>query len=72
MDKHARAADAAILDLLPKTKRRALIAVLIDLAELAQQAAEKRDREAKRQAKRQAKQKAHEARKTEKAQRKRA
>jgi len=72
MDKHARAADAAILDLLPKTKRRALLAILIDLAGLAQNAAEKRDRDAKRQAKRQAKQKAREGSKTEKAQRKRA
>jgi len=72
MDKHARAADAAILDLLPKTKRRALVAILRDLSELAQEAAAKKDRDAKRQAKRQAKQKAHEASKTEKAQRKHA
>lgn len=71
MDKHARAADAAILDLLSKPKRRALVNILAELSDLAQEAAEKRDRDAKRQAKRQAKEKAREATKAEKANRKR-
>jgi DNA-binding MarR family transcriptional regulator len=51
---HARAADAAILDLLPRTKRRSFLATLTKLSRLAEQAAEKREREAKRQAKRDA------------------
>jgi len=72
MDKHARAADAAILDLLSKPKRRALVAILAQLADLAQEAADRRDRDAKRQAKRQAKEKAREVSKAEKANRKRA
>jgi MarR family transcriptional regulator, temperature-dependent positive regulator of motility len=51
---HARAADAAILDLLPRTKRRTFLGTLTKLSRLAEQAAEKREREAKRQAKRDA------------------
>lgn len=58
--RHARAADAAILDLLPRTKRKALINTLVKLAKLADEAAEKAEREARRQAKREAKRKAHE------------
>lgn len=53
---HARAADAAILDLLPRTKRKALVETLTKLSKLAAEAAEKAEREAKRQAKRQARQ----------------
>ncbi len=53
---HARAADAAILDLLPRTKRKALVETLTKLSKLAAEAAEKAERAAKRQAKRQARQ----------------
>lgn len=52
--KHARAADAAILDLLPRTKRRTFLNTLTKLSRLAEQAAEKEEREIKRQAKREA------------------
>lgn len=51
---HARAADAAILDLLPRTKRRTFLNTLTKLSRLAEQAAAKADRETKRQAKRDA------------------
>lgn len=72
MDKHARAADAAILDLLSKPKRRSLVNILAELSELAQEAADKKERDAKRLAKRQAKQRAREASRAERPQRKRA
>lgn len=49
---HARAADAAILDLLPRTKRRAFLNTLIKLAKLSDQAAAKAERNARRQSKR--------------------
>jgi MarR family transcriptional regulator, temperature-dependent positive regulator of motility len=52
---HARAADAAILDLLPRTKGRTLLGTLTKLSKLADKAAEKAEREARRQAKRDAK-----------------
>lgn len=56
---HARAADAAILDLLPRTKRRTFLNTLNKLAKLAdkaaEKAAEKAGRDARRQAKRDAK-----------------
>lgn len=52
--RHARAADAAILDLLPRTKRRTFLNTLTKLSRLAQQAADKAEREVKRQAKRDA------------------
>jgi len=52
---HARAADAAILDALPRTKRRPFLNLLIRLAALAEETAEKAERDAKREAKRQAK-----------------
>jgi DNA-binding MarR family transcriptional regulator len=55
---HARAADAAILDLLPRTKRRTFLTTLTKLSKLADEAAAKTEREAKRQAKRQAKERA--------------
>lgn len=53
--RHARAADAAILDLLPRTKRRTFQNILVKLAKLADEAAEKADRQAKREAKREKK-----------------
>lgn len=53
---HARAADAAILDLLPRTKRKSFLATLSKLAKLSAEAAEKAERAAKRDAKRQARQ----------------
>lgn len=49
---HARAADAAILDLLPRTKRRTFLNILSKLAKLSDEAAEKAERQARRQAKR--------------------
>lgn len=52
---HARAADAAILDLLPRTKRRTFLNILMKLAKLSDEAAVKAEHEAKRQAKRAAK-----------------
>jgi len=52
---HARAADAAILDLLPKTKARSFLGILAKLAKLADEAAAKAERAAKRQAKREKK-----------------
>lgn len=51
---HARAADAAILDLLPRAKRRAFLGTLTKLAKLAEEAAEKAERQARKLAKRQA------------------
>lgn len=54
---HARAADAAILDALPRTKRRAFLNTLNKLAKVSDEAAAKADREAKRQAKRDARNK---------------
>jgi len=55
MDKPARAADAAVLDLLTKPKRRSFVATLIKLSKRADERAAKQEREAKRQAKREAK-----------------
>ncbi len=51
---HARAADAAILDLLPRTKRRTFINILERIAKLSADAAEKSERSARRRAKRKA------------------
>ena len=48
---HARAADAAILDLLPRTKRKSFVATLVKLSKLAAEQAEKDERAAKREAK---------------------
>lgn len=56
--KHARAADAAILDALPRTKKRPFLNLLTKLAAYADESAEKAEREAKREAKHQAKQRA--------------
>jgi MarR family transcriptional regulator, temperature-dependent positive regulator of motility len=52
---HARAADAAILDLLPRTKRRTFLSTLTKLAKLADKARERAERDARRQAKRDSK-----------------
>jgi DNA-binding PadR family transcriptional regulator len=49
---HALAANAAILDLLPRTKRRAFLEILSKLAKLADEAAKKAERDAKREIKR--------------------
>lgn len=54
---HARAADAAILDMLPRTKAKSLQGVLTKLAKLADEATEKAERAARRQAKRDARKK---------------
>jgi DNA-binding MarR family transcriptional regulator len=55
---HARAADAAILDALPKTKRRAFLTTLTKLAKISDEAAAKADREERKQAKRTRKERA--------------
>lgn len=49
---HAIAANAAVLDLLPRTKRRTFFNILSKLAKLADEAAARAEREAKRNAKR--------------------
>lgn len=51
---HARAADAAILDLLPRTKARAFLTTLTKLAKLAEAATLRAEREHRKQAKRRA------------------
>jgi DNA-binding MarR family transcriptional regulator len=61
---HARAADAAILDLLPRAKRRSFLGTLTKLSKLAEEAAEKAERHARKLAKRQARD-AQKARKQE-------
>ncbi|MBC7769179.1 MAG: MarR family transcriptional regulator [Phycisphaerales bacterium] len=55
---HARAADAAILDALPRTKGRTFLNVLTKLAKLSDELAEKADREARKKAKKEARAKA--------------
>jgi DNA-binding MarR family transcriptional regulator len=57
---HARAADAAILDLLAKPKGRSFLATLSKLAKLGDAATAKTEREHKKQAKRKARQRAAE------------
>jgi MarR family transcriptional regulator, temperature-dependent positive regulator of motility len=59
--RHARAADAAILDLLPRTKAKSLQSILTKLSKLADEAAAKADRAARRQAKREARSKKRDA-----------
>jgi DNA-binding MarR family transcriptional regulator len=54
---HARAADAAILDLLPRAKRKAFMNTLLRLCELSDKRAARAEREARRLAKREARQK---------------
>jgi DNA-binding MarR family transcriptional regulator len=54
---HARAADAAILDLLSPRKRKAFLSMLAELSRLAEEAEAKAERRARRQAKRQAREK---------------
>ncbi len=51
---HARAADAAILDLLPRTKGKSFLSTLAKLAKLSAEQVEKAERAAKREAKKQA------------------
>jgi DNA-binding MarR family transcriptional regulator len=58
---HARAADAAILDLLPRTKAKSFQNILTKLSKLADEAAAKAERAARRQAKREARKKLREA-----------
>ncbi len=55
---HARAADAAILDLLPRTKRRTFLNTLTKLSKLAEAATAKAEREQKKLAKRHARERA--------------
>lgn len=69
MTKHARAADAAILDLLPRTKRRTFLNTLTKLSKLAEEAAVKAEREQKKRAKREARAQAAEAKKRDRRQR---
>lgn len=59
--RHARAADAAILDMLPRTKSKSLQSILMKLAKLADEAAAKAERAARRQAKREARSKKRDA-----------
>ena len=59
--RHARAADAAILDILPRTKAKSLQSILTKLAKLADEAAARAERVARRQAKREARNKKREA-----------
>jgi hypothetical protein len=63
---HARAADAAILDLLTGPKRRTFLNTLTKLSRLAEQAAERAERETKRQAKREARRRQQSQRKKDK------
>jgi DNA-binding MarR family transcriptional regulator len=59
--RHARAADAAILDMLPRTKAKSLQSILMKLAKLADEAVAKAERAARRQAKREARNKKRDA-----------
>lgn len=59
---HARAADAAILDALPRTKRRAFLNTLTKLARIADEAMAKAEKAARRKAKHDARAKARAAR----------
>jgi DNA-binding MarR family transcriptional regulator len=59
----ARAADATVLDLLARTKRRTFLNILIKVTKLADEAAEKAEREAKRRAKREKRAKKEQAKK---------
>ncbi|HET9232456.1 MAG TPA: MarR family transcriptional regulator [Vitreimonas sp.] len=59
--RHARAADAAILDMLPRTKAKSLQSILMKLSKLADEAAAKAERAARRQAKREARSKKRDA-----------
>jgi DNA-binding MarR family transcriptional regulator len=59
--RHARAADAAILDMLPRTKAKSLQSILLKLSRLADEAAAKAERATRRQAKREARSKRRDA-----------
>jgi DNA-binding MarR family transcriptional regulator len=61
---HAKAADAAILDALPRTKRKTFIALLDRLAEHADKLARRAERDEKRRARRAAKENARRRRKS--------
>jgi hypothetical protein len=63
---HARAADAAILDLLPRTKRKTFLNTLTKLSKLAEEAAERAERSARREAKREARRKRQDKQRQEK------
>lgn len=63
---HARAADAAILDLLPKTRGRIFLGTLSKLAKLGDAAAAKAERDQKKLARRKARERAAEKSKTRK------
>jgi DNA-binding MarR family transcriptional regulator len=63
---HARAADAAILDLLPRTKRKTLLNILSKLEKLADERAQKAERAARRRAKREARKSKRDRLKTKK------
>jgi len=52
---HARAADAAILDLLARTKRKSFLNTLVKLAKISAERAERAERDARRKAKRELK-----------------
>jgi DNA-binding MarR family transcriptional regulator len=60
---HARAADAAILDALPRTKRRAFLNTLTKLARICDEAAARAEKEARRQAKHAAREQARKKKK---------
>ena len=60
---HAKAADAAILDALPRSKRKTLRGLLVRLSKHADKLAHKAERAAKQLAKREAKQRARDRRK---------
>lgn len=63
---HARAADAAILDLLPRTKRKTLLNILGKLEKVADERAQSAERVARRKAKRDARKNKRERVKTKK------
>jgi len=56
--RYARAADAAVLDLLPRTKARSFLNTLAKLLKLGDQAAERAERQQRREARRAAREKA--------------
>lgn len=67
VSRHARAADAAILDALPSAKRKSFVNTLRKLAKFYEEAAAKAERDAQRKAEKAERKKQREARKKEKA-----
>lgn len=63
---HASAADDAILDLLPRSKRKSLLGTLTKLTKRIDERGKKRDRQAKRKAKRSGRKKKRQAAKSKK------